>query len=183
MKLAILVCLGAAALRAAETPRVRITFTPESAKFAAAAREYTDIWSKEGERIVDAMEAASGLKFQETDVHANVFEAASYSGYRDSPMVLRASYPLETKKAALIHELGHRLMFDLLRRDEEEHMYLFLWLYDTWVKLYGLKFADEQVAVEKARGRVYPAAWEAALALSAEERAVKWRETLAARRQ
>jgi hypothetical protein len=109
-------------------------------------------------------------------------EGVSESGYRDRPMRLRASYPPDTKKATLIHELGHRLESGLFPRSEDDHQYLFLWIYDVWVKLYGRQFANEQVAVEKARGRIYPAAWETALALTAEQRASKWRETVAARK-
>jgi hypothetical protein len=37
------------------------------------------------------------------------------------------------------------------------------------------------VAVEKKRGRMYPADWDAALALNAEQRAAKWREIVAER--
>jgi hypothetical protein len=84
----------------------------------------------------------------------------------------RASYPADTKKATLMHELGHRLMAGLLRRDEpDEHDKLFLFLYDAWIALYGKDFADAQVAIEKRRRGPYPAAWDSALALSATERA------------
>jgi hypothetical protein len=165
----------------AQAPALRITFTPESPQFEAAASEYTELWTREGDRIVNAMESVSGLKFDRNEVQAIVFEGTSESGYRERPMRLRASYPPDTKKATLIHELGHRLESHLFRKDED-HPYLFLWIYDVWVKLYGRQFADDQVAVEKARGRMYPAAWEAAMALTAEQRASKWREAIAARK-
>ena len=181
MRLAILLGLITAAA-VAQAPALRITFTAESPQFEAAASEYTELWTGEGERIVNAMESASGLKFDANEVKAIVFEGVSESGYRDRPMRLRASYPAATKKATLIHELGHRLESGLFPGSEDDHQYLFLWLYDVWVKLYGRQFADEQVAVEKARGRMYPAAWEAAMALTAEQRAAKWREIVAARK-
>ena len=164
-----------------QAPALRITFTPESPQFKAAASEYAALWAREGERIVNAMESVSGLKFDGNEVKAIVFEGTSESGYRERPMRLRASYPPDTKKATLIHELGHRLESDIFRKGDD-HPYLFLWIYDVWVKLYGRQFADEQVAVEKARGRMYSAAWEAAMALTAEQRASKWRETVAARK-
>ena len=160
---------------------VHITFTPVSDRFAAAARAYDSLWTAEGARIVRVMEDVAGLRFvsrqyADTAITARVLERASSSGFRDSvPMELRASYPTDTKKAALIHELGHRLQEGLFRRDEEEHGPLFLWLYDVWVRLYGQGFADAQVAVEKSRGGPYPKAWDDALALSAPERAAKWR--------
>jgi hypothetical protein len=104
------------------------------------------------------------------------------SGYRDiTPMRMRASYPPDTKKATLIHELGHRLQSGFFRRDEEEHGPLFLWLYDTWVQLYGREFADAQVEIEKRRRGPYPKAWDDALALSAAERAARWRAIVAER--
>lgn len=96
-------------------------------------------------------------------------------------MHLRASYPPDTKRATLIHELGHRLQSELFHFGEDDHKYLFLWIYDVWVKLYGREFADAQVAVERQRGRMYPAAWDFALAMSPGQRAAKWKETVAAR--
>jgi hypothetical protein len=132
------------------------------------------------------MERVSGLSFvssvyADTAITANVLERASYSGYRASPMQLRASYPIDTKRAALIHELGHRLQGGLFHRDEEEHGPLFLWVYDVWVALYGRPFADAQVIVERARGGPYPKAWDEAMALSAGERAARWRQLLVER--
>lgn len=162
-------------------PRVRIDFVPRSDSFAAAAREYERIWAQDGPRIVEAMERFSGLKFvssfyADTAITANVLERASESGFRASPMVLRASYPFDTKRATLIHEIGHRLQSGLFRRDEEEHGWLFLWVYDVWVMLYGKEFADAQVAIEKRRAERYVTAWDFALGMTAAERTAKWRE-------
>ena len=143
--------------------RLRLTFVPESPAFAAAAREYEQLWAADGARIVRAMESTSGLTF------------------RDIPMRIRASYSRDTKKSTLIHELGHRLQQGLFRRDEEEHGPLFLWLYDVWVQLYGREFADAQVEIEKRRRGPYPKAWDDALALSASQRASRWRAVVAER--
>lgn len=162
---------------------VRITFVPQSDSFAAAARDYEQLWATDGARIVRTMESVSGLRFEypafsDTAITAIVFEGVSNSGYRRSPMHLRASYPADTKKATLVHELGHRLQAGLFRRDEEEHGPLFLWVYDVWVELYGRDFADEQVRVEKRRGGPYPKAWDDAMALTGVERASRWRAIL-----
>jgi len=162
-------------------PRLRLTFVPESSTFADAAREYERLWASEGDRIVRAMESVSGLPLRDTAVRVIVYEGVSSSGYRDIPMRMRASYPPDTKKATLIHELGHRLQQGLFRRDEEQHGPLFLWLYDVWVELYGREFADAQVEIEKRRRGPYPKAWDDALALSAVERAARWRALLAER--
>src|SRR5438270_11222650 len=160
---------------------LRIEFQPESDQFAQAAREYQEIWRDEGARIAAAMEAGSGLQFEDRVVKAMVLEISSSSGYREKPMQLRASYPPDTKKATLIHELGHRLESDLFHHDEDDHPFLFLWVYDVWVTLYGREFADSQVAVERQRGRMYPAAWDFALSFTADQRAAKWKETVAQR--
>src|SRR5437899_5766075 len=166
---------------AAQSKGLRIVFQPESDQFSEAAHEYETIWAREGPTISAAMEAASGLKFEDREVKAMVLEVSSNSGYKEKPTQLRASYPLDTKKATLIHELGDRLQSDLFHHDEDDHKYLFLWIYDVWVKLYGREFADGQVAVEKQRGRMYPAAWNFALSFTPEQRAAKWKETVAER--
>lgn len=179
----LIVLLITSSAAAQPAPRVRITFQAQSDSFAASVAEYTRLWNAEGERIVQAMEAVSGLRFvyaqfADTTITANVLERASRSGYRTSPMEMRASYPLDTKRATLVHELGHRLMAGLFRRDEEEHPALFLWLYDTWIRLYGRAFADAQVAVEIERRGPYPEAWRQAMALDSAGRARRWREIL-----
>ena len=153
----------------------RIEFVPESETFAAAVGEYERIWAADGARIARTMQEVSGLAFTDTAITAIVFEGVSSSGFRDTPMRLRASYPIETKKAALMHELGHRLQSPLFRQQDEEHVPLFLWLYDSWVRLYGQEWADAQVVIEKRRRGPYPRAWDEALALSAKERAERWR--------
>ena len=165
----------------AETKALRVEFQADSEPFTDAAREYAAIWAHDGAAITAAMEAASGLKFEDREVKAMVLEVSSDSGYREKPMHLRASYPADTKKATLIHELGHRLQSDIFHFGEDDHKYLFLWIYDVWVKLYGRDFADAQVAMEKQRGRMYPADWEFALSFTAEQRAAKWKEAVAER--
>ena len=164
---------------------VRLSIQARSDSFATAAEEYREIWRKEGPRIIAAMEAVSGIRFDEppapdTLINVEVYEGVSYSGSRglpiDRPMLMRASYPLETKRATLVHELGHRLQIGIARNAAvDEHEVLALWLYDVWVLLWGKQFADEQVVVERQRRGPYPRAWDIALALSAPERAARFR--------
>jgi len=169
-----------------QAPRVSIRFSPVSWGSEEAAREYQAVWDAEGDRIVDAMEGVSGLKFVETRIEAIVYEGISRSGSQNSPMMMRASYPAATKKATLIHELGHRFISQLKRRprDLDEHRVLFLVLYDIWLKLYGKGFADEQVDVEQARRGVYDyrAAWEWALSLNEGQRAARFKGIATANR-
>lgn len=159
---------------------VRLTFRPESDAFREACAEYEAIWHAEGARIVATMEHLAGVRFDsppyaDTSIAAVIFEGVSNSGFRETPMHLRASYPPDTKRATLVHELGHRLQVGIARPGEEEHEVLFLWLYDTWVALWGRQFADAQVRVERARGGPYPHAWDSALALDSAGRARRWR--------
>lgn len=166
----------------ATAPRVKLNFTPESEKFNAATEEYRNIWQAEGDHLIETMEQVSGLKYHEREVNAIVFEGPSESGYEEKPMKMRASYSAEIKKATLLHEIGHRHLSQLRNRpkDLDEHRLLFLWLYDAWVKLYGQSFADNAVKVESARKGIYDyeAAWKATFAMSAAERAAKFKELL-----
>ena len=167
-------------------PPVRIAFLPHSAEVAAAVAEYESIWAEYGRRVVEAMQRRSGMQFvtaeyADTAITANVVEAPSNSGYRERPMRLRASYSRATKLATLIHELGHRLQSGLFRQDQEEHRYLFLWIYDVWVELQGQAWADEQVAIERRRGSRYVRSWDEALLFTAEQRAERWRTLVSER--
>lgn len=169
-----------AATLPSQAQRVSLRFSPESEKFTTAAKEYQALWDAEGDKIIKAMESVSGLKFPESKIEVVVYEEISRAGVVRSPMKMRASYPADTKKATLIHELGHRHIAQLKRRpaDLDEHHVLFLFLYDVWEELYGKRFAEEQVAVEKERKGTYDyeSAWEWALALGKEARARRFKE-------
>jgi hypothetical protein len=164
----------------ASPARVKLNFTAEAEKFNAATEEYRGIWETDGARIIEAMEQISGVKFPETEVSVIVYEGVSWSGFRQIPMKMRASYPLDLKKATLIHELGHRHLsqFRSITKDTEDHPLLFLWLYDVWVKLYGKEFADSAVKAESARKGIvdYEGIWKTTLALTEQERAAKFKE-------
>src|SRR5437867_58447 len=89
----------------AQTPRIAITFTPEADRFSDAAAEYRNLWVSEGDRMVQALETVSGLKFREKKFRAVVYERASQSGRGSSPIGLRASYTPDVKKGTMAHEL------------------------------------------------------------------------------
>ena len=164
-------------------PRLRLIFEPATPGDSAAAAEYEAIWASEGDRIVQALESRSGLPLEERTVKVIVVEGMSSSGFESIPMRMRSSYPAHTKKGTLVHELGHRLQGRLFRKDDEDHPYLFLYLYDVWVDLYGMDFADEQVRIEsRRRGRYdYEKAWKEALAMTPAQRAATWKEFLRSR--
>lgn len=158
--------------------KVSMIFTPQEQKFAAAAEAYRSLWADEGTTIIEAMERVSRLTFLETHVKAVIFEGPSSSGIGDRPMYLRASYPTDVKKSALVHEHGHRLIAQLRNRppDLDEHRVLFLFLYDVWESLWGRDFADEQVRIESGRTGLYDyaTAWKWALSISKEQRAARF---------
>jgi hypothetical protein len=184
--LAVLAGLACASPTRAEEERpVRLVFEAATEGDRAAAAEYEAIWASDGQRIVAALEERSGLPFEETDIRVVVVEAPSSSGWGERPMRMRTSYATNTKKGTLVHELGHRLHGRYFRKGEEDHPYLFLYLYDVWVALYGKAFADEQVKVESARrgSYDYETVWREALALGADERLAKWRAFVASRQR
>lgn len=159
------------------TGSFRLRFVPADSTFATAVRGYDSLWRAEGGGMLRALENAAGRRFAalgDTAITAIIFEGVSNSGTLGAPMRLRASYPVEVRKAVLMHELGHRLQDGVVPAGGDEHGTLFLWLHRAWVEAYGEDFAREQVAVERGRGGVYPAAWDGALALTAEARQARW---------
>lgn len=158
---------------------LQINFAASAESFGAATQEYSDIWAADGSRIVATMERATGLRFEPGPIRAVIYEGPSFSGFGERPMQLRASYPPATKRATLVHELGHRLMGDLVPADVDHHSIIFLFVYDVWLELWGQTFADEQVTVERARtGSLanYDKLWTEALALTAAERARRFKQ-------
>jgi hypothetical protein len=166
-------------------PRLHIEFAATAPQFDAATKEYQALWASEGARIVEVMERRTGLRFEPGPIRAMVYEGVSYSGYLERPMYMRASYPFDTKRATLVHEISHRLMGDLVPPDIEHHSIIFLFVYDVWVELWGQPFADAQVAVERKRtGQTnYDGQWTAALALDAKVRAARFEQFVRERRR
>ena len=179
----IAVTLGASVPVVAQVPGLTLIFEPATATDTGASAEYRAIWAADGGRITEAMARRTGLPWREDTVRVVVVEEASSSGYGARPMRLRSSYATDTKRATLIHELGHRLQNHLFLQADEDHPYLFLYLYDVWVELYGAAFADTQVAIESRRRGYfdYAGAWQAALAGSPAGRLAEWRAFLASR--
>jgi hypothetical protein len=157
-----------------------MTFAAQDASFTGAAEAYHRLWSDEGAAIVDTWERVTGLTFIQSQITAIVYEGISSSGSTNTPMRLRASYNADTKRSALVHELGHRLIGQLTTRpaDLDEHRVLNLVLYDVWVSLWGDAFAVRQVQVESNLRGVYDyeSAWRWALSLTSEQRLARFAE-------
>jgi hypothetical protein len=152
-----------------------VSFAAPDARFRPAADEYRRIWEGAGERIVGALEAASGLTFPRERIDVTVSRGRPMTSFDGRSMRLRADYSPDYKKATLVHEMGHRLAFTLKRpegRDDglDDHKLLYLFLYDAWSDLYGPDFADRMAAIERRIGPGYDSAWSWALAMTREQR-------------
>lgn len=162
-------------LCAAAPPLEFITVEP---RFEAAAEEYRQLWQNEGERIVAAMEAATGLTFPHQPIDVIIGNVPPMTSYDGRTIRLRAGYSPLYKRATMVHELGHRLALSLPRTTGlDDHRLLYLFLYDVWSDLYGRDFADRMVRIER---RIpgpadYDGAWSWALAMTREERQARLR--------
>ena len=153
---------------------IDINFIPifNDKEFITATEEYETIWAKDGEGIFKTLESITDLKFKEDRIAVLVYEGISYSGRNSQDIMrLRASYDSAVKKGTLVHELSHRLLFGFKTSTaEEDHLVLNLFLYDSWITLYGIEFADMMVAVESKRTDMYKNAWEHTLQMTDKER-------------
>lgn len=160
-----------------------VSFIASTAAYGYAVRAYQAIWEQDGDQIIAALEARTCLRFPETNVSAIVADAVSHSGGPEHPMSLRASYAREVRQSTLVHELGHRHLWQLEERLDEVdgHMTLYLVLDQVWEDVWGEEFAENRVRDESEwrSNYDYAAAWDWARSLIPEERARLWREILA----
>jgi hypothetical protein len=126
--------LTASLLVVAPANAVEVEFIAFSAANRRDARSYRAIWEESGERIVAAFEVVTCLPFAESIVPAVVAEDVSNAGGPEHPMRLRASYVRTVKQATLVHELGHRDLWQLTKRLDgvDGHMTLYLVLDRVW---------------------------------------------------
>jgi hypothetical protein len=171
--------LGTATAHAQPT----VEFVASTAAHESAARTYRSIWEEDGARIIAALEARTCLRFSEADVAALIGDEVSHSGGPVHPMGLRASYELDVKRATLVHELGHRHLWQLAERldDVDGHRTLYLILDRVWADVWGESFAAERIRTESTwhASYDYAAAWTWARGLSVDERGVLWNRLLA----
>ncbi len=160
--------------------QVEVVFMPFSAADEYDAKMYRAIWDDYGERIVGALETQTCMSFPETRVLATVAEAVSHSGGPKHPMRLRASYARNVKESTLVHELGHRHLWQLAERldDVDGHKTLYLILDRVWADVWGEEFAEDRVRDESGWHERYAGAWTWARSLRPEERAQLWDQLL-----
>ena len=177
------VFLTAALLVGSPTRAAEIDFSAVSAADEWDTRTYRAIWEEFGSQIITALETFTCLPFTESSVPAVVAEAVSHSGGPEHPMQLRASYVRKAKQSTLVHELGHRHLWQLTERLEgvDGHMTLYLVLDRVWAHVWGEDFAEERVQGESGwhASYDYGAAWKWARSLGSDERARLWNELLA----
>lgn len=155
---------------------LQIKFDPESDKkhLIIAAKEYTQIWNKEGGKIVLAIEEQSNMVFMTTAINALIFDGISYS----VPLQLNYQLTIEEKRAEITHELIHRLFYDhnfwfaVPNINKEAHKTVYLLLFDIWEKLLGTDSAEANKNREINYGDPdYKEAWKWALSFTKKERA------------
>lgn len=180
MKAVLFILLSAAGVAQAN---VAIDFVAHSLHQEHEARAYRAIWERDGERIVKALEARTCLPFAEPRVSAIVAEAVSHSGGPEHPMRLRASYLRSVKQSTLVHELGHRHLWQLAERLEgiDGHRTLYLVLDRVWADVWGEPFAEARIKDESGwfARYDYSSAWSWARALKPDERRQIWNRLLA----
>jgi hypothetical protein len=176
------VVLVAALLAAHSAKAVELEFVALSAADQWDARTYRAIWGEYGERIVAAFEAVTCLPFVEPRVTAVIAEDTSHSGGPEHPMQLRASYARAAKQATLVHELGHRHLWQLAERLDgvDGHRTLYLVLDQVWAAVWGEEFAAQRIRGESEwrASYDYAEAWQWARSLTRAERARLWNELL-----
>jgi hypothetical protein len=159
-----------------------VDFIASTAAHNHAARDYRSIWQQDGARIVAALEKRTCLRFPEAAVGALIGDDVSHSGGPEHPMGLRASYDIDVKRATLVHELGHRHLWQLAQRldDLDGHKTLYLVLDRVWADVWGEAFAAERIRGESAwhASYDYAAAWSWARSLTLDERGILWNRLL-----
>ena len=167
---------------AASHAQPSVDFIASTAAHESAARAYRAIWEQDGARIIAALEARTCMRFPEAGVGALVGDNVSDSGGPEHPMSLRASYDLDVKRATLVHELGHRHLWQLVERldDLDGHRTLYLILERVWADVWGTEFAAARVRGESSwqASYDYAAAWAWARSLTIDERGVLWNRLL-----
>ncbi|HEX7080617.1 MAG TPA: hypothetical protein VF329_06360 [Gammaproteobacteria bacterium] len=179
------ILFGSVALAASAAPsdvEVEVEFIPSTAAHGYAVRMYRSIWEQYGARIVSAFEARTCLPFVESKVWAVVADAVSHSGGPHHPMRLRGSYAPDVKRSTLVHELGHRHLWQLAERLDglDGHRTLYLVLDRVWADVWGEEFARERIRGESEwRAEYdYAGAWEWARSLAGEDRLELWNRLL-----
>jgi hypothetical protein len=172
-------CLAAAPTHA----QPALDFVAATAAHEPAAQTYRSIWKQDGARIVAALEARTCLKFSEPAIAATIDDAVSHSGGPEHPMGLRATYDLDVKRATLVHELGHRHLWQLTERLDslDGHQTLYLVLERVWADVWGEDFAHHGVLSESSwrASYDYGDAWAWAQAMTNDERSRLWNRLLA----
>jgi hypothetical protein len=162
--------------------QTKLDFVASTRAHRSATSDYRAIWDAYGAKILAALEARTCLRFPELEVAAVIDDAVSHSGGPDHPMRLRATYGPSSKQSTLVHELGHRHLWQLSERldDIDGHMTLYLVLDRVWADVWGEEFAADRIAGESSWRSAYDyaSAWAWARSLAPQERVRLWNTLL-----
>ena len=125
--------------------------------FTLPTAAYEKIWNEDSDRIKQAFKNYTGLTFQQKIIKVKVYDGVSMSGTSRKPMRLNTqNRTLTTKRFALIHELGHRLLSENMlsalhqnddERSDDEHRRLSLFESDVFLELYGKDAHKEWLSI------------------------------------
>jgi len=156
---------------------MKLNFYPESdiQDYTGAVDFFQNIWKKEGNKIISKWEEITNLKFYENEINVVVGNFRSQS----HPLSLRFDNEDEIKKATLVHELGHRILYKRvkgmgMKSSLVRHKFLNLVLYDVFIELYGKDFTEKVIEWDATLGiengqSLYKEAWDWALQYKTKE--------------
>ncbi len=165
------------------------SFHPEADRpdLVEAAAGYQAIWDADGSRIVEALTDLSKLAFKGRFFHALVHAGPTTA----FPLHFDAKATESVRKAAIVHELTHRLFADNkldgpIKNDQQalsSHARINLVLFDTWVRVWGEEFARQAVATESKARPVYRRAWQLTFTMDAKRRSRQLQQLTKPRRE
>lgn len=121
-----------------------------------ATKQYEAIWHDDATKIVEAFHEITNLEFKQRQIKVKVHDGGSVSGAAHKPMRLNVNNrTIDEKRAALLHELGHRLLGgnginSMFGADtefvEDEERRLGLFIFDVYKRVYGQSFVQSYIA-------------------------------------
>jgi hypothetical protein len=151
-----------------------------------ATKAYEDIWEQDGKRISELFTRYTGLEFQQDTIKVIVQYGNSWSGYANKPMRLSVkNTSIIEKQNALVHELGHRLLFGngistpIDDKSSEEEIRVYLFQGEVLKNLYGAetyKYWANTSSTEHVEEHIQPLKY--VLGLTKKERQKKIRQII-----
>jgi hypothetical protein len=150
---------------------MKLNFYPESDidDYSGAVNFFEKFWKEDGDKIIQKWEEVTGLKFYESEISVAIGNFRSQS----HPLSLRFDNEDDIKKATLVHELGHRILYKRVKGFGKKsslisHKFLDLVLYDVLLELFEEDFTNKVINWDRTLGMengqsLYSEAWDFAL--------------------